>query len=197
MMTVSAMRIVLASGSPRRQKILSDIGFKFEVAPQEVREEIIPDESPVDHVRRLSREKAEAAAPYFKDHLIIGADTIVVLGDTIFGKPESEDDAKGILGQLSGRTHTVFSGLTLIAPSERLSRFGYDSTRVTFNRLSPDDIRNYVASGEPMDKAGAYGIQGMGSFLVADLDGELDTVIGLPSRLFESMFEDISSCLKR
>lgn len=197
MKTISAMRIVLASGSPRRQKILSDIGFKFEVAPQEVREEIIPDESPVDHVRRLSREKAEAAAPYFKDHLIIGADTIVVLGDTILGKPETADDARRMLRELSGRTHTVFTGLTLLIPFEGLSRFDYDSSQVTFNDLSPEEIESYISSGEPMDKAGAYGIQGMGSFLVARLSGELDTVIGFPARLFGKMLEDISSCLER
>jgi septum formation protein len=197
MKTITKMKIVLASGSPRRQKILSDIGYEFEVAPQPVREEIIPGESPIAHVKRLSREKAEAAGVYFKEHLIIGADTIVVLEDTIFGKPQSEDDARKILARLSGCTHTVFTGLTLIIPSEGLSRFGYDSTRVTFNSLSPEGIVDYVRSGEPMDKAGAYGIQGMGSFLVAGIDGELDTVIGFPSRLFERIFEEIRSCLKR
>jgi septum formation protein len=197
MKTISAIKIVLASGSPRRQRILSDIGFEFEVAPQNVEEEIIPGESPTEHIRRLSREKAEAAGSSFKDYLIIGADTIVVLGDTIFGKPESEDDARRMLSELSGHTHTVFTGLTMIVPSERLSRFGYDSTRVTFNSLTPEDIDRYVRSGEPMDKAGAYGIQGMGSFLVAGIDGELDTVVGFPSRLFKTMFEEIGSCLKR
>jgi septum formation protein len=197
MKTISEMKIVLASGSPRRQKILSAIGLEFEVAPQKVREELVPGESPVDHVRRLSWEKAEAASPHFKDHLIIGADTIVVLDDTVFGKPQSEEDAKRMLSQLSGRTHTVITGLSLVVPSEKLSRFGYDSTRVTFNNLSPEDMESYIASGEPMDKAGAYGIQGMGSFLVSGIEGELDTVIGFPSRLFETMFEDISSCLKR
>jgi septum formation protein len=197
MKTISVMKIVLASGSPRRQKILSAIGLEFEVAPQKVREELVPGESPVDHVRRLSWEKAEAASPHFKDHLIIGADTIVVLDDTVFGKPQSEEDAKRMLSQLSGRTHTVITGLSLVVPSEKLSRFGYDSTRVTFNNLSPEDMESYIASGEPMDKAGAYGIQGMGSFLVSGIEGELDTVIGFPSRLFETMFEDISSCLKR
>ena len=197
MKTISAIKIVLASGSPRRQKILSDIGFEFEVAPQVVREAIISGESPVEHVRRLSREKAEAAVPSFGDHLIISADTIVVLRDVIYGKPESEKDARRMLSALSGHTHTVFTGLTMIVPSESLSRFGYDSTRVTFNSLTPEDIDRYVRSGEPMDKAGSYGIQGMGSFLVAGIDGELDTVIGFPSRLFETMFEEISSCLKR
>jgi septum formation protein len=197
MKTISVLKIVLASGSPRRQKILSAIGLEFEVAPQKVREELVPGESPVDHVRRLSWEKAEAASPHFKDHLIIGADTIVVLDDTVFGKPQSEEDAKRMLSQLSGRTHTVITGLSLVVPSEKLSRFGYDSTRVTFNNLSPEDMESYIASGEPMDKAGAYGIQGMGSFLVSGIEGELDTVIGFPSRLFETMFEDISSCLKR
>ncbi len=194
MKTISAMKIVLASGSPRRQKLLSEMGYDFEIVTPVVHEENIPGESPEDHVKRLSRLKAESVANNHPDSLVVGADTIVVLEHRILGKPKSKLEAKSMLELLSGKTHIVFTGLSMIISTKDIAKSDYDSTRVTVNKLSPEQINHYVGSGEPLDKAGAYGIQGMGSFLVDSYEGELDTVIGFPSKLFKKMYEEVRSC---
>ncbi len=191
---MTAMRIVLASGSPRRQKLLSEMGYDFEVVTPAIPEENAPGEAPQDYVKRLSRLKAESVALKYPDSLIVGADTVVVLERTILGKPESKSEAKSMLELLSGKTHTVFTGISMIVLKKDITASDFDSTEVTFNKLSPEDINRYVESGEPLDKAGAYGIQGMGSFLVDKYDGELDTVIGFPSKLFKTMYEGVLSC---
>ncbi|UCE66893.1 MAG: septum formation protein Maf [Candidatus Zixiibacteriota bacterium] len=191
------MKIILASESPRRSKILSDMGYDFEIAIADVVEDIIGDESPSDHVIRLSSKKAERVAGDYPDDVVIGADTAVVLDGEILGKPGSEKEAFKMLSRLSGKTHTVFSGLTVMVGSEKLKRSDYDRTEVIFNDLSESRIREYVSSGEPLDKAGSYGIQGMGSFLVKSYCGEIDTVIGFPSKLFEKMYMEVRSCLNR
>ncbi|MEE8418245.1 MAG: Maf family protein [candidate division Zixibacteria bacterium] len=192
--TGTAMKIVLASGSPRRQKLLSEMGYDFEVVTPVIPEKNTPGEAPQDFVKRLSRLKAESVALKYPDSLIVGADTVVVLERRILGKPESKSEAKSMLELLSGKTHTVFTGLSMIVLEKDITTSDFDSTEVTFNKLSPEDINRYVESGEPLDKAGAYGIQGMGSFLVDNYDGELDTVIGFPSKLFKTMYEGVLSC---
>lgn len=189
------MKIILASGSPRRRKILSDMGYDFEIAVADIAENIVRDESPADHVKRLSGKKAEKVAIDYSDDIVIGADTAVVLDGEILGKPGSEKEAFEMLSGLSGKTHTVFTGLTVMIGSEKIKRSDYDRTEVTFNELSESRIREYVDSGEPLDKAGSYGIQGMGSFLVKSYSGEIDTVIGFPSKLFEKMYLEVRSCL--
>ncbi len=194
MKTIKTLKIVLASGSPRRQKLLSEMGYDFEVVTPVIPEKNTPGEAPQDYVKRLSRLKAESVALKYPDSLIVGADTVVVLERRILGKPESKSEAKSMLELLSGKTHAVFTGLSLIVLEKDIATSDFDSTEVTFNKLSPEDINHYVESGEPLDKAGAYGIQGMGSFLVDNYDGELDTVIGFPSKLFETMYEGIISC---
>lgn len=194
MKTIKTLKIVLASGSPRRQKLLSEMGYDFEVVAPVIPEKNTPGEAPQDYVKRLSRLKAETVALKYPDSLIVGADTVVVLECRILGKPESRSEAKSMLGLLSGKTHTVFTGLSMIVLEKDITTSDFDSTEVTFNKLSPEDINRYVESGEPLDKAGAYGIQGMGSFLVDNYDGELDTVIGFPSKLFRTMYEGILSC---
>lgn len=194
MKTAAVMKIILASGSPRRQKLLSALGYDFEVVTPVVREENMPGESPEDHVKRLSRLKAESVARQYPDSLVVGADTIVVLDGRILGKPKSKGEAKSMLELLSDKTHIVYTGLSMIISTTDIVRSEYDSTRVTFNKLSPEDIDRYLESGESLDKAGAYGIQGMGSFLVDSYDGELDTVIGFPSKLFKKMYEEVRSC---
>lgn len=192
--TGTAMKIVLASGSPRRQKLLSEMGYDFEVVTPVIPEKNTPGEAPQDFVKRLSRLKAESVALKYPDSLIVGADTVVVLERRILGKPESKSEAKSMLELLSGKTHTVFTGISMIVLEKNIAKSDFDSTEVTFNKLSPENINRYVESGEPLDKAGAYGIQGMGSFLVDNYDGELDTVIGFPSKLFKTMYEGILSC---
>lgn len=191
------MKIILASGSPRRRKILSEMGYDFEIAVADVDENIIPDEPPRNHVLRLSSKKAEKVADDYPDDIVIGADTAVVLNGEILGKPVSESDAFEMLKWLSGKTHTVYTGLCILVKSEDLKKSDYDKTDVTFNELPENRIKEYVSSGEPLDKAGSYGIQGMGSFLVKNYAGELDTVIGFPSRLFERMYSEVRACLNR
>ncbi len=194
MKTETAMKIVLASGSPRRQKLLLKLGYDFEVVNPVVQEQNISGELPEDHVKRLSRLKAESVARKYPDSLVVGADTIVVSEGRILGKPKSKAEAKSMLKLLSAKTHIVFTGLSMIVMTKDIAKSDYDSTRVTFNKLSSEDIHRYVESGEPLDKAGAYGIQGMGSFLVDTYEGELDTVIGFPSKLFKEMYEKVRSC---
>ena len=189
------MKIVLASSSPRRLKLLSGEGFDFEVEPPEIDESRLEKEPPEDYVRRVAAAKARVVAG--DDNLVIAADTVVVLGDEFLNKPVSEHDAKSILRKLSGQTHTVYTGLSIICGACRREDTSYDKTRVRFNVLTDEAILEYIKTGEPLDKAGAYGIQGMGSFLVKDIDGELDTVIGFPMKLFKKMIEEHRECLNR
>lgn len=194
MIITAAMKLILASGSPRRRTIMAELGYDFDVIPANVNEDIMFEESPKEHVLRLSRIKAESVAVGHRDDLVIGADTIVVLDSKILGKPESEKQANEMLEMLSGKTHMVFTGLTLIHNKENYSKSDFDFTEVIFNDLSKAEIREYISTGEPLDKAGSYGIQGMGSFLVNNYRGELDTVIGFPSKLFKKMYQEVPSC---
>ncbi|HBZ00541.1 MAG TPA: septum formation protein Maf, partial [candidate division Zixibacteria bacterium] len=165
-MEVSTTKIILASGSPRRKELLSDLGYQFDIIIPNLDESLLPRENPSEHVLRLSLAKARAIAMEHSDDIIIGADTIVVLGDKILGKPASPDEAVSMLKLLSGKPHIVYTGLTLMILNENIIKSDYDATKVVFNDLEESAIEKYVASGEPLDKAGAYGIQGMGSFLV-------------------------------
>lgn len=196
-MSISTIKMILASGSPRRKELLSQLGYEFNVIAPDIDETVIDGESPEQHVMRLALAKAMAVAENNPDDLVIGADTIVVLGERILGKPSSEDDAISILTLLSGKAHIVYTGLALTLFGDEIIKSDFDKTRVVFNPLNHTDIVGYVASGEPLDKAGAYGIQGMGSFLVKNYDGEFDTVIGFPTKLFSKMYEEVVSCRNR
>ncbi len=196
-MAISTRKLVLASSSPRRREILACMGFEFSIVSPELDESPIGNEEPAEHVVRLSRAKASSVARQFPDELVVGADTIVVLNNEILGKPFSPAEAVGMLGRLSGKTHTVYTGLALIADRAKIDKADYDVTRITFNDLEQEDILRYVESGEPLDKAGAYGIQGMGSFLVKRYEGEFDTVIGFPSKLFRRLLEEVDSWRNR
>jgi len=196
-MSISTIKMILASGSPRRKELLSKLGYEFNVIAPDIDETVIDGESPEQHVMRLALAKAMAVAENNPDDLVIGADTIVVLGERILGKPSSEDDAISILTLLSGKAHIVYTGLALTLFGDEIIKSDFDKTRVVFNPLNHTDIVGYVASGEPLDKAGAYGIQGMGSFLVKNYDGEFDTVIGFPTKLFSKMYEEVVSCRNR
>jgi septum formation protein len=197
MITISTLKMILASGSPRRREILAQMGYDFKTVSPDLDESLLDGESPDRHVMRLSRAKAKSVADKHPDDLVIGADTIVVLGNRILGKPSSPDEAIEMLHLLSGKAHVVYTGLSLIILSEKLERTGYDATKVIFNTLEDNSIRSYVESGEPLDKAGAYGIQGMGSFLVNHYEGEFDTVIGFPTKLFSNLFAEVTSCRNR
>jgi septum formation protein len=163
------------------------------IAP-DVDETPLSGEHPIEHVTRLSLAKARAVATLNPYDLVIGADTTVVVDNTILGKPNSPEEAISMLKFLSGKAHTVYTGLSMIILKENIISTEYDATKVIFNNLELKDIKNYVASGEPLDKAGAYGIQGMGSFLVHHYEGEFDTVIGFPTKLFKKMLEEVVSC---
>ncbi len=172
------MELILASSSPRRREMLALMGYEFTVKPSQA-EENIGHCAPGEYVSRLARIKAAAVAEENPGCCVIGSDTIVYLDGEILGKPRDEADAYRILSTLSGRTHTVFTGVAIIA-NDKEDVF-YDKAEVTFKTLEADEIRDYIATGEPMDKAGAYGIQGPATVLVERIDGCYFTVIGLPN----------------
>jgi len=184
-------KLVLASGSPRRQHLLRQIGWPFEVRESGIDEGSESAGDPIRHVSGLSERKAQAVGESFKNAIIIGADTIVRIDGGILGKPADRADATRMLRMLGGRTHEVYTGVTLIdRPSGRRAT-AVEVTRVTFRPLEEDEIRDYVSSGSPMDKAGAYGIQDdMGAVFVERIDGCFYNVVGLPlSRLYVTLRE--------
>jgi septum formation protein len=183
--------LILASSSPRRAEILTREKVRFEIkSPHNYKEEDIFAD-PVMHVLESSKRKAQSVAGEVEGGIVLGADTIVVLDGQILGKPKNKNDAFLILKKLSGRMHQVYTGITLINKSTGKMISGYDLTKVKFNPLDEQKITNYIATGEPMDKAGAYGIQGMGNFLVDHIEGSLDNVIGLPTEKLQEMLSHI------
>ena len=173
--------IILASASPRRAEILNQLGLDFELIPSEV-SETIPNQSafPNDLVTKLAWRKASNVAGKIERGLVIGADTLVVLGETIFGKPSDSDEAVKMLSILNGKTHSVYTGIAMIQVPSGQTEVGYSKTKVKFKTFSLEEIRFYVATGEPLDKAGAYGIQGKGGVLVEAIEGCYFNVVGLP-----------------
>ena len=175
---MSVCRVVLASGSPRRRELLNLIGIEHEVRPANIDETMRPRETPRRHAERLAREKASAIAKRDPDLITIGADTIVVINRKVLGKPRDTDDAARMLGLLSGREHIVTT-VVAVARGKKL-RSAIEEVRVRFRRLRDDEIEAYIATGEPMDKAGAYGIQGYGATIVERIEGDYFSVMGLP-----------------
>jgi len=177
--TQSRRRIVLASASPRRRRLLEQLGLQPLVHPSRVAEgPLPPGVSPADWAESLARRKAVAVAPSFPRDIVVAADTIVVLGDCVLGKPGDEREAAAMLRALSGREHAVITGVCTVL--EGGSASGRETTRVRFRDLSPREIAAYAATPEPLDKAGAYGIQGVGGLLVASISGCYNNVVGLP-----------------
>lgn len=181
------MKLILASSSPRRRELLASIGLDFEVIPSNVPEERQRGEAPEEYVARLSREKAEAIAAQHGDRWIIAADTTVLLGDQLLEKPVDRADAARMLGTISGQTHTVYSGVTLLNMERQYRDTRVAETEVRILRLSPEDIDWYVASGEPLDKAGAYAAQGIGAIFIDSIHGSYTNVVGLPLALLFQM----------
>jgi septum formation protein len=173
--------IVLASGSPRRTQLLALLGIAHQVDPAHVEETPLPGEAPVAMAARLARAKAAEVAARHPGRAVLAADTVVVLDDAILGKPASAAEAEGMLGRLGGREHRVVTAVALARDGRVWER--HDETRVWFRPLDQETIRAYVATGEPLDKAGAYGLQGMGAVLVERIEGDCFGVIGLPLRL--------------
>ena len=170
-------RIVLGSASPRRRELLALIGIPHEVRPADIDETERPGEAPAAYVERLAREKAAAVARQAPDALVIGADTTVVIDGDILGKPADDADAARMLRRLSGRSHTVYTAVAVQRAGEVESEI--EVVSVSVRPLSDDDITAYIATREPMDKAGAYGIQGFGATIVERIDGDYFAVMGL------------------
>jgi septum formation protein len=174
---MSQLHVILASSSPRRRELLKLIGIEHEVIPADIDESERRGEKPADHAERLAREKTIAVAHRFPDALVIGADTIVVIDDRVLGKPKSADEAAMMLRTLRGRMHRVFTAVA-VARGTRLAS-SVEEVEVTFRELNDAEIADYIATGEPMDKAGAYGIQGFGATIVRRIDGDYFAVMGL------------------
>lgn len=187
------MKIVLASASPRRAEILRNAGIPFEVRAVIFDETRRQGELRADYVRRLALGKARTAAAQYRDGadcLFIGADTIVVAGDELLGKPESEADARRMLRLLSGSVHEVHTGLALVRRAGSQEAIIDEITRVTFAVLSDDEIERYIATGEPLDKAGAYAVQGIAGRYITRIEGCYFNVVGLPLARLWSLLRD-------
>ena len=172
--------LVLASGSPRRKALLEDLGLRLKVVSTEIPEVPEPNESPLSFSRRMAREKTEIASAVYFQCWVLGADTVVVLERTLFGKPENSREAKKFLQALSGKTHRVITSFCLKNRALKKTITRSVSTQVTFKPLSPQEIDWYIRTREPMDKAGAYAIQGKGAFCVQKIRGSYTNVVGLP-----------------
>lgn len=179
-------KLVLASGSPRRQELLHEAGIEFQTSPPNISEDCNPGETPLSYALRLSQEKAETVARRFPQDVVLGADTIVVVEGQILGKPQDARDAARMLRLLSGRRHQVTTAVSVIAPGRRPDTRSL-TTHVDFRVLQEDEIQRYIASGEPMDKAGAYAIQGGAAPWVIHLEGDYSNVVGLPLPLVTEM----------
>jgi len=171
--------LVLASASPRRKQLLRQIGIPFRTVTNHVREDTLS-RDPLMNARLLAEAKAQAVIEKCEDRWILGADTIVALGRTDLGKPADEDEAFSMLRQLSGREHRVITGFCLVAADSKKAYSEAVVTRVTFKALTRREILGYIATGEPFGKAGGYGIQGIGAFLVKRISGSYTNVVGLP-----------------
>lgn len=172
--------LVLASNSPRRKAFLDDLGFNVTIWARDIDETPLPGENPQQYVERMAREKALAAKDRFPGSYVLGADTAVCLGDTILGKPLDEEDAVAMLMSLAGRAHLVRSGICIVSEVEGVQIVRSVTTEVRFTHFGEKVARAYVGEGESLDKAGAYGIQGKGAFLVEHVAGSYTNVVGLP-----------------
>jgi septum formation protein len=200
--------LILASSSPRRQELLREIGIPFQVHAANINEDQIAGEAPIDYALRLAREKAQAVAAQYPQSYVLGADTIVVLNGEVLGKPKDHADAARMLRLLSGRAHEVTTAVSLIAPSTfspstvpsgtvvpftvvpgTLAETRASTTKVYFRAIAEAEIQQYVAGGEPMDKAGAYAIQGGASRWTDRIEGEFSNVVGLPLSLVTEMLK--------
>ena len=190
---------MLASASPRRQELLRNAGIPFTMCPANISEAPFGGESPRDCAERLARDKARTTLRQQAGKVVLGADTIVVVDSEILGKPRDEADAMRMLRLLSGRTHQVITGVCLAGPPLKTGnqelRTGFEDVRsettlVTMNTLTDDDIRSYIRTGEPMDKAGAYAIQGIASRWIPRIEGDYFNVVGLPVALVQRMLQE-------
>lgn len=182
--------IVLASQSPRRAELLRMLGLQFDVVPADIDETYTPGEHGPQHAQRLAREKAEAISAQHPGAIVIGSDTVVLLDDHVLGKPQSQAEAVEMLLRLEGKVHQVATGIAVAVPGHHL-KDGVETVLVKFRSFDEAKARAYVATGEPMDKAGAYGIQGFGASLVEWVHGDYFAVMGLPLQRMIAMLEQL------
>ena len=190
-MLITKSKIYLASKSPRRRKLLKQLGLKFSSFSVDLHEEILNGEHPIQTVKRLALHKSDAAITKIKNGIVITADTIVVMNKEVIGKPKDEKDAFRILSKLSGKTHSVYTGFVIKNLDNKKYVADYEKTEVTFRKLSLQEINDYIKTGSPMDKAGAYGIQDdFGAVFVKRIDGCYYNVVGLPlANLYQSLLK--------
>ena len=184
------IRLVLASASPRRAELLTRAGYEFDVVPANVDERALVGESPERHVERLARAKSDAVAATYPGRIVLGADTIVAIDDILLGKPGDPAEAAAMLRRLSGRIHEVWTGVAVRLDDARLG--AVERTRVTLTQLSDPQIDWYVRTGEPLDKAGAYGVQDIASRFVTRVEGSYTNVVGLPVSLVDRLLRDLA-----
>lgn len=186
---------ILASQSPRRKQLLEQVQIPFSIVTSHVEEKVNNDLRPEELVISLASQKAEAVHRDSQDHVVLGADTIVVIDDIVLGKPKSKEEATCMLKRLSGKTHHVLTGVSIFGQEKNICF--YEKAEVTFFPLTDEEILAYVGSGEPLDKAGAYGIQGLGATLVEKISGDYFTIVGLPIarvvRVLKNEFQITSS----
>jgi len=183
----STEALILASGSPRRRAYLEDLGIVFRVIAADIEEIILPAESADTYIARMAREKAESVAGTYSDCWIVAADTVVCFEDMVLEKPVDKNDAVEMLLRLSGKEHLVRTGVCLLNKDLSVCDICSVCSRVVFWNFTEDVVRSYVQSGEPMDKAGSYGIQGKGAFLVREIHGSYSNIVGLPLYEFIAM----------
>jgi septum formation protein len=189
-MPTSQNKLILASRSPRRSELLRSLGLEFEVSPSHVEETTDSARSPEQNATNIARDKARWVAQANPGNYVLGADTMVVLGQEIIGQPTDEEDAFRILSKLMGKQHRVITGVVLITPKSEVYETTVIST-VSIKTVSEDKIRSYIATGEPLDKAGAYAIQGEGSFLVESWQGSYSNIVGLPLEALTHLFQQV------
>ena len=190
-MSVHSSRVILASASPRRRELLALVGIEHEVRPANIDESLLAGETPVAHAERLARAKAHTIAGREPGAVVIAADTIVVVDGDVLGKPRDAGEAHAMLRRLSGRTHTVLTAIAVARGA--LTESAVESVDVTFRALTDAEITAYIATGEPMDKAGAYGIQGYGATIVERVDGDYFSVMGLGLRRLIELLDRIGA----
>lgn len=182
------MKIILASTSPRRKEILADNHIEFEVIPSAIKEKIIANLSPLENVKRLARLKCLDVYERYKDEVVLAADTIVCYNGTIFGKPKDEKDAFNMLNTLQGKTHEVITAVC-VASRKGISVEAMVS-KVAFYHMIKEEIFDYIATKEPMDKAGSYAIQGLGKKYIKYYEGDFDNIVGLPMKIVNKLLEE-------
>jgi len=188
---INLPKLILASASPRRAEILEAVGWEFEKHAAEIDETELPNENPADYVQRLAGEKAAAVAEKYKNRLVLGADTIVVIDNKIIGKPKDLADARKMLRMLSGNWHEVLTGIAIIKDKE--ISIGLQRTRVKFAELSDTEIEFLVQEGKPLDKAGAYAVQAQAALFIEQIEGDYWNVVGLPVSLVYELIAQMNA----